>query len=155
MGDPQQTKHKLTQQERFARRVEKAIASRRIFWYLAGVTFAMALVAGFVETLVDHEEFQNFGQGVWWAIVTLATVGYGDFVPKTTAGRAVGAVVIVIGVTFLTFLTATVTSLFVSSDQKEATAKQISAAREHAEATTETLARIEQRLDAIEEQLKK
>ena len=51
-------------------------------------------------------DFPTFGTGVWWAIVTLATVGYGDVVPHTAWGRVLGAVVILIGVTFLSFLTA-------------------------------------------------
>ena len=42
--------------------------------------------AGFVMTLVDEKDFPNFGLAVWWAIVTLATVGYGDVVPTTVAG---------------------------------------------------------------------
>ena len=69
-------------------------------------------------TIVDEKDFPNFGIAVWWAIVTLATVGYGDVVPTTVAGRVVGSVVIILGVTFLAFLTATVTSYFVSSDQE-------------------------------------
>ena len=63
------------------------------------------------------------GDGIWWAIVTLGTVGYGDIVPHTGWGRVVGAVVIVVGVTFISFLTATVTSMFVSADQDERTAE--------------------------------
>ncbi len=64
--------------------------------------------------LVDRTNFPNYGIAVWWAIVTLATVGYGDVVPTTPLGRIVGSAVIILGVTFLAFLTATVTSLFVS-----------------------------------------
>jgi ion channel len=66
-------------------------------------------------TLVDRTDFHTFGDGVWWAVVTLGTVGYGDIVPHTGWGRVLGSVVIVAGVTFLSFLTATVTSLFVSA----------------------------------------
>ena len=48
-------------------------------------------VAGFVMTLVDEKDFPNYGVAVWWAIVTLATVGYGDVVPTTVPGRVVGS----------------------------------------------------------------
>ena len=84
--------------------------------------FGLAVISGFVMTLVDEKDFPNFGIAVWWAVVTLATVGYGDVVPTTVPGRVVGSVVIVLGVTFLAFLTATVTSYFVSSDQERAQA---------------------------------
>ena len=100
---------------RLDRSVQRAVARRRIFPYLAAATLVLALVAGFVMILVDRTNFPNYGIAVWWAIVTLATVGYGDVVPTTPLGRIVGSAVIILGVTFLAFLTATVTSLFVSS----------------------------------------
>jgi voltage-gated potassium channel len=84
------------------------------------------------------------GDGIWWAIVTLGTVGYGDIVPSTGWGRVVGSVVIVVGVTFITFLTATVTSMFVSADQDERTA---AAADQRASREAETQAMLQQLLD--------
>ena len=89
---------------------------------------------------------------MWWAIVTLATVGYGDVVPHTAWGRVLGAVVILIGVTFLSFLTATVTSYFVYADQAEANEQERQQSDALAEAT-EALRRIEQRLTDIERRL--
>jgi voltage-gated potassium channel len=105
-------------------RAARAVASRRVFPYLAGSTIALAIITGAVVRVVDRKDFHSFGEGVWWAIVTLATVGYGDIVPTTPWGRVIGSIVIVFGVTFLAFLTATVTSLFVSSEQEEAAAKE-------------------------------
>jgi voltage-gated potassium channel len=68
-------------------------------------------------------------------IQTLTTVGYGDVVPGNAWGRVLGGFVMVLGITFLSFLTATVTSLFVSSDTEEVEA---------------ALKRIEDRLASIE-----
>ena len=110
---------------RLERSVQKAVGRRRIFPYLAAATLILALAAGLVMTIVDEKDFPNFGLAVWWAIVTLATVGYGDVVPTTVAGRIVGSAVIIIGVTFLAFLTATVTSLFVSSDREAAREREL------------------------------
>ncbi len=67
--------------------------------------------------LIDRRDFHSIGDGIWWSIVTLGTVGYGDIVPHTAWGRVLGSIVIVCGVTFIAFLTATVTSLFVAVDQ--------------------------------------
>ena len=65
-----------------------------------------------IAHLIDRKDFPTFGIAVWWAIVTLGTVGYGDVVPHTAWGRVLGGVVIVCGVTFISFLVAIVTSLF-------------------------------------------
>ena len=56
---------------------------------------------------------ERFGRGAWWALVTLTTVGYGDVVPITLAGRLVGVVLILGGVVSLSLVTATVASVFI------------------------------------------
>jgi voltage-gated potassium channel len=56
----------------------------------------------------------RFGRGVWWALVTLTTVGYGDIVPETVWGRAVGVVLMLGGVVSLSLITATVASIFIA-----------------------------------------
>jgi voltage-gated potassium channel len=117
------------------------------------MTVGIALFGGLVATLVDEKDFQSFGDAAWWALVTLTTVGYGDIVPTTTAGRAVGSALIVFGVTFLSFLTATITSLFVSVDQeRRQTDAQIR--QEAVESETRALfLRLEKRLGSIEAKL--
>jgi voltage-gated potassium channel len=129
---------------RIQRRAGKAVASRRVFAYLAGATAVVGIGAGILVTIIDHQDFPTVGDGMWWAIVTLGTVGYGDIVPHTAWGRVVGSVVIVVGVTFISFLTATVTSMFVSADQDEraADAEALRTSRE-----AETQAMLQQLLD--------
>jgi voltage-gated potassium channel len=133
--------------------VQRAVARRRIFPYLAAATLILALAAGLVMTVVDEKDFPNFGLAVWWAIVTLATVGYGDVVPTTVGGRIVGSAIIILGVTFLAFLTATVTSFFVSSDQERAKARELAERQAADEELRELLRRLEERLAAIESKL--
>ena len=123
MTNERRPKRKEGVEGRIRRRSGKAVASRRVFGYLAGATAIIGIGAGILVTIIDHKDFPTVGDGIWWAIVTLATVGYGDIVPHTAWGRVVGSVVIVVGVTFLSFLTATVTSMFVSADQDERTAE--------------------------------
>jgi voltage-gated potassium channel len=120
--------------------------NRRVFPFLAFTMVVVALLAGFLVTVIDKKDFPDFGTAVWWAIVTVGTVGYGDVVPHTGWGRVVGSVVIVFGVTFIAFLTAVVTSLFVEAEQEEH--------RAHFEnlqqaAHNETLRRLEELADRV------
>ncbi|HEY8236440.1 MAG TPA: potassium channel family protein [Gaiellaceae bacterium] len=138
---------------RWQERTKRAVANRRIFPFLLLATAALGVLSGFVVTLVDRQDFPTFGIGIWWAIVTLGTVGYGDVVPHTAWGRVVGSIVIIVGVTFLSFLIATVTSYFVAAEEAEAgAAEQAERAAQLAE-TMESLRRIEERLAAIEGKL--
>jgi voltage-gated potassium channel len=137
-------------QSLIAERTQRAVANRRVFPYLVCVTLLLGVTAGFVITLVDRDEFPTFGDGLWWAIVTLGTVGYGDLVPGNTAGRAVGAIVIVVGVTFIAFLTAVVTSSIVSADQERAAEAEKRRREVSDEETRQLLRQVLERLAAIE-----
>jgi len=127
---------------RFRRRGADAVAEGRIFRYLAAATFVGSLAAGTAVWLIDRRDFATIGDGVWWAVQTLSTVGYGDIVPHTTWGRVIATAVIVLGVTFLSLLTATITSYFVSAGQDDRSAQ-----------TEELLRQTLARLDAIERRL--
>ena len=94
-----------------------AVANRRVFPYLVVITVVTAVLTGVIAHVVARKDFPTVGIGIWWSIVTLGTVGYGDVVPHTGWGRVLGSVVIVFGVTFIAFLIAIVTSLFVDSDR--------------------------------------
>jgi voltage-gated potassium channel len=138
---------------RWRERTQRAVANRRVFPFLALATLSLGLAAGFVVTLIDRKDFPTFGTGVWWSIVTLGTVGYGDVVPHTAWGRVLGGILIVIGVTFISFLTATVTSYFVAAEQEESKVAEHEERLEVQAQTTEGLRRIEQRLTEIEAKL--
>ncbi len=149
MNEPRRRRRGFNWRER----TQRAVANRRVFPFLMLTTAGLGALSGFVVTLVDHKDFPTFGVGVWWAIVTLGTVGYGDVVPHTAWGRVVGSLVIVVGVTFLSFLIATVTSYFVAAEEAEASAEeQELRAREVADSLA-ALRRIEERLSAIEAKL--
>ena len=132
----------------------RAIASRRVFPFLAGVTVVMAIAAGVLVRAIAPGDFDTVGEGIWWAIVTLGTVGYGDVVPTSPWGRVVGGAVIIFGVTFLAFLTATVTSMFVSNEQRAEAARDAAVSEERQAELRAAFRRLEERLDAIEARLK-
>ena len=136
-------------------RTQRAVVGRRVFPFLAFTTLTVALLAGFVVTIIDKEDFPNYGTAVWWAIVTLGTVGYGDVVPHTGWGRVVGSVVIIVGVTFIAFLfiaflTAVVTSLFVEEEQKSHRTLIEDAQRADQDETRRLLEDVSSRLSTVE-----
>jgi voltage-gated potassium channel len=131
-------------------RTQRAVVGRRVFPFLALTTLTVALSAGFIVTIIDKEDFPNYGTAVWWAIVTLGTVGYGDVVPHTGWGRVVGSVVIIVGVTFIAFLTAVVTSLFVEEEQKAHRTLIEEAQRADQEETRRLLEDVSSRLSTVE-----
>src|SRR5262249_45384880 len=69
------------QRSSFNNRMRRAITSGRIFPFLALTTLGLAVIAGVLVWLIDHKDFHTLGDAMWWSIVTLATVGYGDIVP--------------------------------------------------------------------------
>ena len=66
-----------------------------------------------------NSNLQSFGQAVWWVLVSITTVGYGDVVPTTGAGRLLGIFVIFTGVALVSMFTATISSIFVAQKLKE------------------------------------
>lgn len=98
---------------------------------LAVIVVCAALELGF-EQDSRGSTIQNFGDALWWAIVTVTTVGYGDKYPASAGGRGVAVVLMVVGIGLIGFLTATVASFFIG------------------EAANEEKAALAQRLDRIE-----
>ena len=149
MSDPAPTGEEKRVGSRLRRRAEIAVKRRRVFSYLVGVIVTASILSGLIAHLIDRKDFPTFGIGVWWAIVTLGTVGYGDVVPHTGWGRAFGSVVIIFGVTFIAFLIAVVTSMLVDADRSK-----VEDARDARDQETHALLQdIEARLTAIERRL--
>jgi voltage-gated potassium channel Kch len=89
------------------------------FGLVAVVTGGAVLLAGWLITRLEQERFGNVGEGLWWAITTITTVGYGDLVPATTQGRMVGAALMLLGIAALAFVTATMATVIVGEVQAE------------------------------------
>ena len=75
------------------------------------MTFFGSLVAYYAEH-PTNPEFATFGDALWWGIVTLTTVGYGDIVPKTATGRWAAVCIMVTGIAVLGVLAGSLSSFF-------------------------------------------
>ncbi len=67
----------------------------------------------------DGANIKTAGDALWWSVVTITTVGYGDRYPVTTGGRIVGAMLMLTGIGLFGMFTAYVASLFVELDKQE------------------------------------
>ena len=105
-------------------------------------TLLITVVGGVLMRLLDGDEYPSIGVGMWWALQTVTTIGYGDVTPKEPAGRIVAAFVMLEGVALLTITIAVITSTFVARAARE---------REDAEAADDEQAeaRIEAKLDDL------
>ena len=82
-------------------------------------TAGVVVVAGIGIRVLDHKEYPDVWVGMWWAIQTVTTVGYGDVTPAHWSGRLVAVIVMLQGIAFLAILTAAITSLFVARASEE------------------------------------
>ncbi|MFO1445382.1 potassium channel protein [Bacillus sp. Bva_UNVM-123] len=65
------------------------------------ISIIIIVFFGMIVHLVEPEQFPTIFEGIWWAVVTAATVGYGDYAPKTILGRLAGIALIMVGAGFL------------------------------------------------------
>jgi voltage-gated potassium channel len=109
---------------RIEQRLDKRIARKglrpRDAAYLIGGFWTVAVVVfGVVERLVDPKTFHSVWLGMWWAIETVTTVGYGDIVPDQTAGKIIASFLMLGGLSLISVVTAVITSGFVARAQSQ------------------------------------
>jgi len=109
-------------------------------------TTLVVVGGGGLIRVFDHREYANVWVGMWWALQTVTTVGYGDVTPKDVAGRLIGALVMLEGIAFLAIITAAITSTFVARAESER------ARADDADEETQE-ARVEARFDDLAERL--
>ena len=141
----------VADETRVERRLEVALARaktvRGAAVVIAVASTSITVGAGCLMTVADHDNFPTIGSGLWWAVQTVTTVGYGDHVPTTDAGRLVAALVMLAGIGFLTVITAAITSSFVSRSRLE------KPPRVAADSAATELREINGRLERIEAEL--
>jgi voltage-gated potassium channel len=133
-------------ERRLARFMREPPSVRNAAGVIVVATLAVVIGGGALITLLDREEYPNVGIGIWWALQTVTTVGYGDVTPTHFSGRLVGAVVMLQGTAFIAIITAVITSSFVARATREH-----EAARAKEDLSDREL--IEKRFDELERKL--
>ena len=81
--------------------------------FIVVVATALSIVAALLQWMVDPS-FDSFGDSLWWAVETVSTVGYGDVVPESAAGKAVASALMLVGIGLIPVLTSVVVSVLVT-----------------------------------------
>lgn len=132
-------------ESRVERWYERLSLWRAIVTVIAVATSLVA-VSGLLARLVEPDTFTSLGLSYWWAVVTVTTVGYGDVVPESLAGRVVGSMLMLTGLALIPTLTSLTVSALISKRRRT---DQERIERLEAEQAV-VLARIEERLERIE-----
>jgi len=126
-----------------SRLMRQPLSVRAAARVIVAATVATVVIGGVLMRVFDKKEFPNVWLGMWWALQTATTVGYGDVVPTTVVGRIVGGIVMLEAVAFLAIITAVITSTFIERARRErGTAEWQDAERQ-----------LEARFDAVDERL--
>jgi len=112
-----------------ALQAERRLSATSVFRFAAIGTVFLVFVLGAAEATVDQGDFKTFWDGMWWAVVTVTTVGYGDLYPHTVAGRLVAMLLMLVGIGFIAVLTASIASVFVKDERRDETDKIVDALR--------------------------
>jgi voltage-gated potassium channel len=108
---------RVSLEERLQHRIEKLTIVRAVR-LVAMVALTLAILAALLEWAIDPG-IGTFRDSLWWAVVTVTTVGYGDVVPTSSGGRIVGALLMLAGVSAIPITTSLVVSVFVSRIQRK------------------------------------
>jgi voltage-gated potassium channel len=124
-----------------------ALAASLLFLNLTTVVY-------FFERNAPRGNIKTIGNALWWAVVTLTTVGYGDFYPVTWQGRVAASLLMFVGFAVLATVTAQISSSFIDQAAR-ARAKQSASAAPTTLDNGPTLQSIADRLSGIEAELQR
>jgi voltage-gated potassium channel len=117
-------------------------STRNAIFLIVAVDLGIVAIGGTIIWFFDRQEYEHLGEAFWYTLQTITTVGYGDVTPTEPIGRFVGAVIMMLGIAFLSILTATITSSFI--DARQAARRAEEASDDRADRT-----RLDARLDAL------
>lgn len=105
------------------------------------VSFIIVVMAGTLMAVIDPN-IETPLDGIWWAWVTITTVGYGDIVPGSTAGRLFGSALILLGIALFSMLTASFSAFFLSQQEEKISKQELDNKLQ--------LLRLQQKVDRLE-----
>ncbi|MGE5273372.1 MAG: ion channel [Verrucomicrobiota bacterium] len=117
-------------------------------------TAVVVAVGGVAIRFLDHHEYSDVWVGMWWALQTVTTVGYGDVTPEHASGRIVGVLVMLYGIAFLTITIAAITSTFVARAEQERNLAEAKAEHDEQKRAEERFDELSGRLQEVERLLR-
>ena len=136
---------------RSARRLlAKPLTARRAARMIAGFTLVATVAGGLLAWILDRGDFPSLGTGLWWALQTVTTVGYGDVTPKHAEGRVIAAIVMLAGIAFIAVITASITATFVENARRRLALDEENDLAPNLDRIASELQAINARLDRLE-----
>jgi voltage-gated potassium channel len=135
--------------ERIEKRLTEALLSltlRKAVGLIVAVATSLAIGAAVLERLLEPEVFDTYPHALWFAITTVSTVGYGDYVPESAAGRLVASALMLTGLGLIPLITSVVVSILVSQRSREAREQEMQDLR----LILERLDSLDRRLETLE-----
>ena len=131
--------------ERRATETLVGLTLRKALGLILTVATVLAIAAAVLERLIDPA-FDTFPQALWFTVTTVSTVGYGDYVPESGAGRVVASVLMLIGLGLIPLITSAVVSILVAQRSRESREEEI----RHLHQILDRLESLEARLAGLE-----
>lgn len=132
--------------------VSHRFLERNRVWTTVIVFVVVVLLGGLIITTFNSG-ITNPLQGIWWALVTVTTVGYGDVVPSTWLGKLFGAVVLCFGYVIFSLLTAHISSYFIGKRNQEEQRKNREAILSHLQDSQEKIIELSEAVNSLREKL--
>jgi voltage-gated potassium channel len=131
--------------ERRATETLVGLTLRKALGLILTVATVLAIAAAVLERLIDPA-FDTFPQALWFAVTTVSTVGYGDYVPESGAGRIVASALMLTGLGLIPLITSAVVSILVAQRSRESREEEL----RHLHQILDQLERLEGRLAGLE-----
>ena len=135
-------------EQRLERRATETLVGltlRKALALILTVATVLAIAAAVLERLIDPA-FETFPQALWFAVTTVSTVGYGDYVPESGAGRVIASVLMLTGLGLIPLITSAVVSLLVAQRSRESREEEL----RHLHQILDRLESLEARLAGLE-----